>query len=142
LAQGIISKTAGGDIDPDTQDARVHEHKFGEPPPPNVPKKHAHIDAGSVTPHDIDAAKLKETAAKADKARMIADELAGKLVPVSKIEQEIARGFGALKVRILTLGDRLAQRVAAMDDPQIVRTTIEAECRELLEAAAKEIGAE
>ena len=140
LRKGLIERTASGQIDPSTEDPKVWAHKGIKKPGTmgGRPRK-KHNVADQITPHDIDAAKLKETAAKADKARMIADELAGKLVPVARVEQEITRGFGALKVRVLTLGDRLAQRLAPLGDPQVIRTTIEAECRELLEAAAEEI---
>lgn len=143
IRKGMIERSETGDINPVTEDPKVWAHKGIDPPrKPGRPPKRRSADptvAAHGVPLDIDEARLKEVTAKADKARMVADQLAGTLIPVVTVEQEVARSFGALRSRVLGLGDRLAQRLATVDDPQRIRTMIESEARELLALSEAEI---
>lgn len=83
--------------------------------------------------------RAKREAAVAEKARMEADLMAGRLIEVAKVERRWAAIMQAIRLRVSGLPDRLSTTLVGMTDPAAIHVKLTRECEQALLDASKDV---
>lgn len=141
LASGWLVTYVDGTIDADASDVSWEQCANSHPDNGNG-------SAGGAQQELVDSdlpiyavERAKREAAVAEKARMEADLMAGRIIEKSKVERQWVNIMQVMRQRILGLPDRLAGTLAGLTDQSEIHRRLDDECRQALNEAASDVEA-